>query len=108
MKYTIFALACLSYAALAVPVEIPEPFVWNESFKVGNKNIDDEHKLLFKYISYFEDALADEVKLDTLKQKTIDHLDNEEGIVKKANFNVTDAQSIIDSEYLVKLRFNKI
>ena len=66
-------------------------------------NIDDEHRLLFKGIFDCAAAPADGAKLATLLQNVIDHFADEEGMMKKTNYDGLSGHNKIHTEFVAKL-----
>ena len=66
-------------------------------------NIDDEHRLLFKGIFDCAAAPADGAKLATLLQNVIDHFADEEGMMKKTNYDGLTGHNKIHTEFVAKL-----
>jgi hemerythrin family non-heme iron protein len=83
---------------------VPEPYVWDESFRVFYDNIDDEHKGLFKGIFDCGAAPADSAKLASLLQLVIDHFVDEESMMKKTNFDGLPTHNKIHTEFVDKLK----
>jgi len=62
---------------------VPRPYVWEPSFEVYYKQIDDEHVILFDAIRDSVDHPDDAEKYEHLKKVMKDHFDYEEGEFKK-------------------------
>merc|ERR1712080_293976 len=58
--------------------EVPEPYVWDESFKTDYTRLDSEHDVLFANILAVSQNPADEGLLQTLKDNIRSHFDFEE------------------------------
>ena len=63
--------------------EVPRPYIWEPSFEVYYKQIDDEHVVLFDAIRDSVDHPEDAEKYDYLKKMMQEHFDYEEGEFKK-------------------------
>ena len=66
-------------------------------------NIDGEHKGLFKGIFDCAAAPADSAKLASLLQLVKDHFTDEEGMMKKTNFDGLPTHNKIHTEFVDKL-----
>nr|AQV13750.1 hemerythrin [Phascolosoma agassizii] len=84
--------------------EIPEPYVWDESFKVFYDNLDDEHKGLFKGIFAVAAKPPDGNALSTLVTAVDDHFKYEEGEMQKNKYADYPSHKKIHDEFLGKLR----
>nr|ASW22270.1 hemerythrin [Glottidia pyramidata] len=62
--------------------DIPEPFVWDKSFEVFYKNLDDEHKKIFEAIFECAKQRGDGALLGNLIQVCKDHFKEEEGMMQ--------------------------
>nr|ASW22253.1 hemerythrin [Capilloventer sp. Capillo1] len=65
---------------------IPDPFVWDETFKVFYDKLDTEHKGLFQGIFNVAANPSDAGALATLKQAVADHFASEEAMMKAGNY----------------------
>jgi hemerythrin family non-heme iron protein len=63
---------------------IPEPYVWDESFKVFYDNLDEEHKGLFQGIFTCAKDPTDGKALETLATAVKTHFANEEAMMQKS------------------------
>nr|Q674M7.1 RecName: Full=Neurohemerythrin [Hirudo medicinalis]AAS49167.1 hemerythrin [Hirudo medicinalis] len=70
--------------------EIPEPYVWDESFKVFYENLDEEHKGLFQAIFNLSKSPADNGALKHLSKVIDEHFSHEEDMMKKASYSDFD------------------
>nr|AQV13576.1 hemerythrin [Ancistrosyllis groenlandica] len=66
--------------------DIPEPFVWDESFKVFYDSIDEEHRGLFKAVFAVAGEKGGGDKLASLVSLTVNHFANEEGMMQAKNY----------------------
>nr|ASW22281.1 hemerythrin [Marphysa sanguinea]ASW22298.1 hemerythrin [Selachohemecus olsoni] len=73
-----------------MPETIPEPFVWDESFCVFYKQLDDEHKGLFQGIFDCAANKGDAGALKTLSDRVSKHFRNEEGAMDAASYECKD------------------
>ena len=62
---------------------VPRPYVWEPSFQVYYKNMDDEHVVLFDAIRDSVEHPDDAVKYDYLQKVIKDHFVHEESLFKK-------------------------
>jgi hemerythrin family non-heme iron protein len=88
--------ATMSYA-------IPEPFVWDESFKVFYEKLDEEHKGLFRGIFDVAGAKGDGGKLANLQKLVKAHFDSEEALMKAANFSDFASHKGVHDDFLSTL-----
>jgi len=58
--------------------EVPEPYVWDESFKVDYSRLDEEHDVLFANILDVSQDPTDSATLQVLKDNMVKHFDFEE------------------------------
>jgi hemerythrin family non-heme iron protein len=82
---------------------IPEPFVWDESFKVFYEKLDEEHKGLFKGIFDVAAAKGDGGKLNYLKGIVKTHFESEESLMKGANFADYSSHKSAHDDFLATL-----
>lgn len=69
---------------------IPEPFVWEESFKVFYENLDEEHRGLFDGIFKCAADRGNKGLLEALANKVKAHFTNEEKMMDKASYACAD------------------
>nr|AQV13748.1 hemerythrin [Phascolosoma agassizii] len=84
--------------------DIPEPFVWDASFKVFYENLDDEHRNIFKALF---DVSADQKSasaLAALIDVTANHFSHEEGMMQKANYAGYPPHKKMHEDFLTKIR----
>eukprot|EP00918_Siedleckia_nematoides_P078480 GHVU01171733.1.p1 GENE.GHVU01171733.1~~GHVU01171733.1.p1 ORF type:complete len:119 (-),score=24.88 GHVU01171733.1:342-698(-) len=62
--------------------DIPEPYVWDESFKVFYDNLDEEHKGLFQGVFNCAANRDDAAALKSLFDLVVAHFATEEGMMK--------------------------
>nr|AQV13613.1 hemerythrin [Clymenella torquata] len=84
--------------------EIPEPYVWDESFKVFYELLDEEHKGLFKGI--FDVAKSPDAggKLQDLKDIVSKHFADEEDMMAKASYPDLGSHKELHVDFLAKLK----
>lgn len=70
--------------------DIPEPFVWDESFKVFYENLDEQHKGLFKAIFDVAKNPGDAGLLNHLDQVVGAHFATEEKMMQEKNYAAAD------------------
>ncbi|XP_014675515.1 PREDICTED: myohemerythrin-1-like [Priapulus caudatus] len=83
--------------------EIPEPYCWDESFKVFYEQIDDEHKGLFKGIFEVAGDRSNAAKLKSLQGLIGAHFKFEEGMMIAAKYGNYDSHKKIHEEFIAKL-----
>jgi len=83
---------------------IPEPFCWDESFKVFYEQLDEEHRGLFQGIFACAEAPADAGKLATLLKNVEDHFAHEEGMMQKASYDNYDSHHKLHVDFVAKLK----
>ena len=82
--------------------DIPEPFVWDESFKVFYEKLDEQHQNLFKAVF----ACANDNNAGNLKalvDVTAGHFSHEEGMMSSAGYDMANHKKAHD-EFLGKIR----
>ena len=83
---------------------VPEPYTWDESFRVDYDNIDTEHKSIFKAIADCAAAPADADKLKSLVSVVGTHFATEEAMFDKANYADKAAHKTAHDEFLGKIK----
>lgn len=84
--------------------EIPEPFVWDESFRVFYDNLDEEHKSLFQCIFDCAGAPGDAGKLSTLVDVTANHFADEEKMMTAKGYGDLSTHKQAHEDFLGKIR----
>nr|AQV13780.1 hemerythrin [Thysanocardia nigra] len=84
--------------------DIPEPYVWDESFKVFYDNLDDEHKGLFQGVFGVAADQASGAALANLCQVTESHFKDEEGMMTKAKYGAFGPHKQAHDEFLGKIK----
>ncbi|KAI0215894.1 Myohemerythrin [Lamellibrachia satsuma] len=84
--------------------EVPEPYVWDDSFRVAYDNLDGEHQALFKCIATCASSPDDAAALANLVKVTVDHFDDEERMMTKTNFGGLDEHRTIHAEFVAKIK----
>uniref|UniRef100_A0A0P4VWU4 Putative myohemerythrin-like protein n=1 Tax=Haementeria vizottoi TaxID=1628691 RepID=A0A0P4VWU4_9ANNE len=84
--------------------DIPEPFVWDESFKVFYEQLDQEHKGLFDGIFKLAKAPSDGAALSNLAKLVNDHFAHEESMMKKANYDDFDSHHKAHVDFVATLK----
>nr|AQV13755.1 hemerythrin [Randiella sp. EP-2017] len=83
---------------------IPEPFVWDDSFKVFYENLDEEHKGLFKAIFECAKTPDNAGALAHLIKVVGEHFADEESMMTKANFADLATHKQVHEEFLGKIK----
>ncbi|ESO03916.1 hypothetical protein HELRODRAFT_111854 [Helobdella robusta] len=83
---------------------IPEPFVWDESFKVFYDKLDGEHQGLFQAIFDVGKTPNDSGVLAKLVELMDSHFAHEEREMKKAAFDGHDEHKDNHDEFLASLK----
>nr|AQV13642.1 hemerythrin [Galathowenia oculata]AQV13666.1 hemerythrin [Heteromastus filiformis]AQV13773.1 hemerythrin [Themiste pyroides] len=83
---------------------IPEPYVWDESFRVFYDNLDDEHKGLFDAVFKVAGSPKDAGALSHLVTVTDNHFTNEQGMMKAANYGDFSTHCAAHKGFLDKIR----
>nr|AQV13591.1 hemerythrin [Arichlidon gathofi]AQV13718.1 hemerythrin [Oligochaeta sp. EP-2017] len=84
--------------------DIPEPYVWDDSFKVFYENLDEEHKGLFKGIFDCAKAPGDGNALSHLLKVVCEHFSDEEGMMQKANYGDFAVHKQMHDDFVAKLK----
>nr|AQV13764.1 hemerythrin [Sparganophilus sp. EP-2017] len=83
--------------------DIPEPYVWDESFRVFYENLDEEHRGLFKGIFDCAKNPSDADALSHLKSAVKTHFTNEEGMMTSAKYPDFNNHKPLHEEFLKTL-----
>nr|AQV13594.1 hemerythrin [Arichlidon gathofi]AQV13627.1 hemerythrin [Drilonereis sp. EP-2017]AQV13633.1 hemerythrin [Eunice pennata]AQV13703.1 hemerythrin [Nicomache venticola]AQV13756.1 hemerythrin [Randiella sp. EP-2017] len=84
--------------------DIPEPYVWDESFKVFYELLDEEHKGLFKGIFDVAKAPGDAGALKHLVDVTCKHFSDEEGMMTAASYPDIGPHKQMHADFVAKLK----
>nr|AQV13692.1 hemerythrin [Naineris laevigata] len=84
--------------------DIPEPYVWDESFKVFYDNLDEEHKSLFKAVFDCAGDRGSSDKLANLVSVTVNHFTNEEAMMQKAKYSDFPAHKSAHEGFVAKIK----
>nr|AQV13601.1 hemerythrin [Boccardia proboscidea] len=84
--------------------DIPESYVWDESFKTFYDNIDDEHKGLFKGVFDCAKDKSSAAALAHLVQVVDTHFSNEEAMMDKAKYSEVVPHKAAHKDFLGKIR----
>merc|ERR1712137_16805 len=79
---------------------IPEPFVWDDSFKVFYDTIDGEHKSLFQAIWSVCDNPASQLALDNAYAVFNYHFTHEEGVMNASHYDGYKAHKQVHDKFL--------
>jgi hemerythrin family non-heme iron protein len=82
---------------------IPEPYCWDESFKVFYEKLDQEHKGLFDGIFACAKSPSDAAALSSLQHAVKSHFATEEGMMKKHNYAGYEAHKPIHEDFVATL-----
>nr|AQV13620.1 hemerythrin [Delaya leruthi] len=82
---------------------IPEPFCWDESFKVFYEGLDEEHRGLFKGIFDCSKNPGDAGALSHLTNVVKAHFAHEEELMKGADFSEFNSHKQIHDDFTNKL-----
>nr|P27686.2 RecName: Full=Myohemerythrin-1; Short=MHr-1 [Phascolopsis gouldii]AAB22826.1 myohemerythrin isoform I [Phascolopsis gouldii=sipunculid, Peptide, 119 aa] [Phascolopsis gouldii] len=85
------------------PFDIPEPYVWDESFRVFYDNLDDEHKGLFKGVFNCAADMSSAGNLKHLIDVTTTHFRNEEAMMDAAKYENVVPHKQMHKDFLAKL-----
>nr|AQV13744.1 hemerythrin [Phascolosoma agassizii] len=80
--------------------DIPEPFVWDDSFKVFYDNLDDEHRTLFKAVFECAKDPSSGSALANLVSVTGNHFKDEEGMMKAKSYGSFGAHKKAHDDFL--------
>nr|ASW22264.1 hemerythrin [Cephalodiscus nigrescens]ASW22276.1 hemerythrin [Laqueus californianus] len=84
--------------------DIPEPYVWDESFRVFYENLDEEHKAIFKCIFECAGKRDDKAALDNLVSVTKNHFADEEGMMAKSStYKELSAHKKLHDDFVAKI-----
>jgi hemerythrin family non-heme iron protein len=86
------------------PFEVPEPYCWDESFRVVYDNLDSEHTNIFKAIFECAKDPSSAANLKSLVDVTVDHFTDEEGMMEKASYADLATHRIIHKEFVDKIK----
>lgn len=82
---------------------IPEPYCWDESFKVFYETLDAEHRGLFDGVFKCAANRGDGGALSGLVAAVKAHFSTEEGMMKKANYADFPAHHKMHEEFVAKI-----
>nr|ASW22263.1 hemerythrin [Cephalodiscus hodgsoni] len=84
--------------------EIPEPFIWDESFRVFYDALDDEHKKLFQAVFDVNADPSSGAALANLVTVTDNHFTHEEKMMLDAKYDGYPPHKEKHTDFLGKLR----
>eukprot|EP00920_Eleutheroschizon_duboscqi_P018289 GHVT01043616.1.p1 GENE.GHVT01043616.1~~GHVT01043616.1.p1 ORF type:complete len:121 (+),score=25.81 GHVT01043616.1:106-468(+) len=84
--------------------DIPEPYVWDESFKVFYANLDEEHKGLFQGVFNVAGDKGSADKLSALVGAVDKHFKNEEGMMQAKSYADFPAHKQAHEAFLGKIK----
>nr|AQV13590.1 hemerythrin [Arichlidon gathofi]AQV13757.1 hemerythrin [Randiella sp. EP-2017] len=83
--------------------DIPEPFVWDESFRVFYEQLDEEHKGLFKGIFDVAAKPSDASALSHLVTVVKNHFNHEEEMMKAKNYAELAPHKQMHDDFVAKI-----
>nr|ASW22258.1 hemerythrin [Cardicola currani] len=83
--------------------DIPEPFCWDESFRVFYDQIDEEHKGLFKGVFDVAGAPSDAGKLAHLVDVVKKHFTYEEGVMQAKKYSEYPGHKTMHDDFVAKI-----
>nr|ASW22265.1 hemerythrin [Chloeia pinnata] len=83
--------------------DIPEPFCWDESFRVFYENLDEEHKGLFQGIFKVAGAPGDAAALSSLVDLVKKHFATEEGMMQAKSYADFPTHKKAHDDFVAKL-----
>jgi len=83
--------------------KIPEPYCWNEDFKVFYENLDAEHKGLFDGVFKCAENRGDAGALSALADAVKAHFATEEGMMSKAGYANLATHKKLHDDFVAKL-----
>nr|ASW22268.1 hemerythrin [Dodecaceria pulchra] len=84
--------------------EIPEPYAWDESFRVAYDNLDTEHQSIFTCIFDCSKAPGDGGKLAKLVEVTTNHFATEEKMMQAKNYGEFGDHKKLHDEFVTKIK----
>ncbi|KAI0215503.1 Myohemerythrin [Lamellibrachia satsuma] len=84
--------------------EVPDPYVWDESFRVFYDNIDDEHKAIFEAIFACSKNPSSADLITKLYKVTEHHFVDEEGMMKKTKYSDLANHQKIHNDFLKRIK----
>nr|Q5K473.2 RecName: Full=Myohemerythrin; Short=MHr; Short=myoHr [Sipunculus nudus] len=83
---------------------IPDPYVWDESFKVFYQLLDDKHKQIFQGVFDCAKDPSSAAKLQKLIEVTAKHFSDEENMMQQSKYSGYPPHKKAHEEFLGKLR----
>jgi hemerythrin family non-heme iron protein len=83
--------------------EIPEPYCWDESFKVFYEQLDEQHKGLFKGIFAVAANKSDGAALAHLVKVVKEHFTTEEGMMATKHFPDLEPHKHAHADFVTKI-----
>nr|AQV13768.1 hemerythrin [Sternaspis scutata] len=80
--------------------EVPEPYVWDESFRVFYDTLDNEHKNLFKCLFDCTNSPGDGKCLQSLLTTATNHFKTEEAMFSKSSYADAASHKAIHDGFL--------
>ncbi|ESO00875.1 hypothetical protein HELRODRAFT_100875 [Helobdella robusta] len=84
--------------------DIPEPFVWDETFKVFYNELDEEHKGLFQGVFNVAKAPSDQGALECLAKLVDAHFKHEEEMFKAKSYPDAESHKKAHDDFMATLK----
>ncbi|ESO01199.1 hypothetical protein HELRODRAFT_81728 [Helobdella robusta] len=105
MKFLVLLAVCF---AATLALDVPEPFVWDDSFLVDYEKLDEQHKGLFKAIFDVCAAPADASAFAHLKDVIEKHFRFEEGMMEAAHYGDLPLHKQIHESFEAALKAGQV
>jgi hemerythrin family non-heme iron protein len=83
--------------------EIPEPYCWDETFRVFYENIDEQHRGLFKAIFNVAANRTDSTTLTNLVKVVKEHFTTEEAMMTTKNYTGLSEHKTVHADFVTKI-----
>nr|ASW22257.1 hemerythrin [Capilloventer sp. Capillo5] len=83
---------------------IPEPFCWDESFKVFYENLDQQHRILFSALFKLSQFPTEQDALTVMVAVMNAHFLTEEILMKRADYSERGPHKNAHDEFMSKIR----
>ncbi|KAK2179695.1 hypothetical protein NP493_477g03030 [Ridgeia piscesae] len=88
--------------------DVPEPYKWNDTFKVAYDNLDAEHQALFDCIAKCATNRSDAAALENLIKVVVDHFADEEKMMTKKAFDGLAEHAKVHNEFVATIKGLKV